>query len=53
MRDFHFHPKNKNWILASSWSKCGGNEKGCYVTKDLMFSDDMGVNWRKIASYIN
>ena len=54
MREFQFHPSNKDWILASSWSKCPPkSDKECFVAKDLMFSDDMGVTWTTIATYIN
>lgn len=53
MREFQFHPINKEWILASSWSKCKMKENNCYVTKDLMLSQDMGMNWEIIAKYVN
>ncbi|CAD8059049.1 unnamed protein product [Paramecium primaurelia] len=53
MREFQFHPKRKDWILASSWSKCQMKQKDCFVTKDLMISQDMGLNWEVIAKYVN
>lgn len=53
MREFQFHPTKKDLILASSWSKCPTKSKECFVTKDLMLSEDMGTNWRVIARYVN
>lgn len=54
LREFQFHPKDKNQILAASWSKCPPkSEPKCFSTKDLMFSSDMGITWTKLASYVS
>jgi len=53
MREFQFHPKMRESLLASSWSKCSGKDKDCYVTKDLMLSQDLGMTWKVIARYVN
>lgn len=56
MREFHFHPKNSSLILASSWNRCkkiNENQESCFITKDLMLSEDSGITWRVLARYIS
>lgn len=54
MREFQFHASNSSLILASSWNRCKlTTDQNCFVTKDLMLSEDSGITWRVLASYIS
>lgn len=43
-KDFLFHPTEKNWVLASSWTKCKDAKpnSGCTVNKELYLTTDLG-----------
>jgi hypothetical protein len=41
LKEFTFHPTEKNWILASSWTNCE-DKLNCVVSKDLYLSQNFG-----------
>ena len=53
IHEFIFHPTEKNWVLASAWTKCEDpNEENCKTYKELFFSEDLGDNWKLLANYV-
>ncbi|CAK66018.1 unnamed protein product (macronuclear) [Paramecium tetraurelia] len=57
LREYQFHPIEKDWILASAWKQCGSDEllagKPCVSYKELLLSQDTGITWLSIATYVN
>lgn len=53
-KEFMFHPKNRNWVLANSWKNCKEVDPStpCHVTKELYVTKDLGKSWDKIADYV-
>ncbi|EGR30448.1 hypothetical protein IMG5_131920 [Ichthyophthirius multifiliis] len=61
LKEFAFHPTERTWMLASSWSVCDNknenqsknNQKNqCFVTKDLYLSQNFGQKWKLLTKYI-
>ncbi|KAL4482775.1 hypothetical protein ABPG72_022335 [Tetrahymena utriculariae] len=61
LREFMYHPTEKNWMLASSFNNCEkqNNQKDkrkkdteCFKTKDLFFSENKGKSWRVLLKYV-
>lgn len=55
LREFQFHPFEKDWLLAASWNRCSADDFGspCVTYKELLLSQDTGISWHSIASYIH
>ncbi|CAD8063565.1 unnamed protein product [Paramecium sonneborni] len=57
LREYQFHPIEKDWIIASAWKQCGSDEllagKPCVSYKELLLSQDTGITWHSIATYVN
>ena len=47
IQEFNFHPTQKNWALAASWTVCEDFEDGepCAIYKELFFTKDLGATW--------
>ncbi|CAD8152892.1 unnamed protein product [Paramecium pentaurelia] len=57
LREYQFHPLEKDWIIASAWKQCGSDEllagTPCVSYKELLLSQDTGITWHQIATYVN
>ncbi|CAK75654.1 unnamed protein product (macronuclear) [Paramecium tetraurelia] len=57
LREYQFHPLEKDWIIASAWKQCGSDEllagTPCVSYKELLLSQDTGITWHSIATYVN
>lgn len=57
LREFLMHPTEKDWILASAWNYCTADEmlgpNPCVSYKELLMSQDTGITWHSLASYIS
>ncbi len=51
LKEFTFHPTEKNWILASSWTNCE-DKLNCVVSKDLYLSQNFGQKWKLLTKYV-
>ena len=53
IKEFVFHPFERNWALASAFTLCE-DFKGepCKIYKELYLTKDLGKNWEILASYI-
>lgn len=53
LKEFMFHPVQRDWMLATSWSECGKEkDPDCVVTKDLLFSENKGRSWKVLSKYV-
>ena len=53
INEFIFHPTERNWVLASAWTKCEDpTQENCKAYKELFFSDDLGDHWKLLAKYV-
>jgi len=53
IHEFIFHPTEKNWVLASAWTKCEDpTQESCKTYKELFFSDDLCEHWKLLANYV-
>ena len=53
IQEFLFHPDERTWALASSWTTCAQfiNEP-CRIYKKLYYTKDLGHNWVFITDYV-
>lgn len=50
---FQFHPIQRDWGLAGSWTLCEALETDtCYRYKELYVTKDLGLEWSFVASYV-
>ena len=53
IHEFIFHPTERNWVLASAWTKCEeSDQENCKTYKELFFSQDLGDHWKLLTSYV-
>jgi hypothetical protein len=53
IHEFIFHPTEKNWVLASAWTKCDDpTQENCKTFKELFFSDNLCENWKLLTTYV-
>ena len=53
IKEFIFHPYERNWVLASAYTKCDEfiNEP-CEIYKELYVSQNVGETWNFVAEYV-
>lgn len=53
MEEYHFHPTERDWGLAASWSKCSDFvDEPCKKYRGLYLTQDLGKTWTKIVDYV-
>lgn len=53
IKEFQFHPTERQWILASAFRDCDSNTGDeCYQSKELYVSKDLGKTWTFTADYV-
>ena len=50
---FQFHPIQREWGLAASWTVCDGLESdSCELYKELFYTKDLGLHWTLVTPYV-
>jgi phage pi2 protein 07 len=53
IQEFLFHPTQRNWALAASWTTCAEFEdEPCRIFKELYYTKDTGEEWNYITNYV-
>jgi hypothetical protein len=53
MDEFRFHPTERNWGLAASWTKCSDFvDQPCRIVKELYATRDLGKTWQLVTNYV-
>ena len=53
IQEFLFHPTQKTWALAASWTTCAEFlDEPCRIFKEVYYTKDMGQNWIYITNYV-
>jgi hypothetical protein len=53
VQEFMFHPTQKNWALAASWTSCAEFiDEPCKIYKELFVTRDMGEEWHYMSNYV-
>ena len=48
-----FHPTQKNWALAVSWTNCAEfGDEPCKIYKELYVTKDLGTEWIYVTNYV-
>lgn len=51
--EFMFHPSQRSWALAASWTTCAEFvDEPCRIYKELYYTKDMGENWEYVTNYV-
>ncbi|CAG9324152.1 unnamed protein product [Blepharisma stoltei] len=52
MEEYHFHPTERDWGLAASWSKCSDFVgKSCKKYRAVYLTKNLGETWTKVVDY--
>ncbi|CAG9311653.1 unnamed protein product [Blepharisma stoltei] len=53
MEEYHFHPTERDWGLAASWSKCSDFvDQPCKKYRAVYLTKDLGETWTKVVDYV-
>ena len=53
IQEFIFHPTQRSWALAASWTTCAEFiDEPCRIYKELYYTKDMGENWSYVTNYV-
>ena len=53
IKEFIFHPSERNWVLASANTKCDdSNNEPCTIYKEVYISQNLGESWSFVANYV-
>lgn len=53
VQEFTFHPHQRDWALAASWTNCAEfGDEPCHIYKELYYTKDMGENWNYMTNYV-
>ena len=53
VQEFMFHPTQKTWALAASWTSCAEfKDEPCKIFKELFVTKNMGEEWTYITNYV-
>ena len=54
IHEFEFHPTQRNWALASTWTKCDDFKQGqkCKIFKEVYYTRDLGKKWVYLKDYV-
>ena len=53
IHEFMFHPTQRSWALAASWTSCAEFiDEPCRIYKELYYTKDVGEEWNYITNYV-
>lgn len=53
IQEFMFHPTERDWALAASWTSCEEfGDDPCRIYKELFYTKDLGLEFVKITDYV-
>ena len=53
IKEFLFHPSERNWMLASSYTTCDDfDDEPCKIYKELYVSQDLCETWQFLEDYV-
>ncbi len=53
IKEFLFHPFERNWVLASAYTTCEDfTDEPCKIYKELYVSQNIGETWGFVADYV-
>ena len=53
IQEFLFHPTQRSWALAASWTTCAEFvDEPCRIYKEIYYTKDIGENWNYITNYV-
>ena len=53
IQEFLFHPTQRSWALAASWTTCAEFvDEPCRIYKELYYTTDVGENWTYLTNYV-
>ena len=53
IQEFLFHPTQRSWALAASWTTCAEfSDEPCRIYKELYYTKDIGENWNYMTNYV-
>lgn len=48
-----FHPTQKNWALAASWTSCAEfGDEPCKIYKEIFVTKNLGEEWTYMTNYV-
>ena len=53
IQEFMFHPTQREWALAASWTSCAEfTDEPCKIYKELFVTKNMGEEWSYLTNYV-
>ena len=53
IEEFMYHPTQKGWALAASWTACEDFvDEPCRIYKELYVTKDLGTKWTYLTNYV-
>ena len=53
IQEFMFHPTQRSWALAASWTSCAEfDDEPCRIYKELYYTKDVGEEMNYITNYV-
>lgn len=55
IEEFMFHPTERDWALAASWTECSlksDPDEPCQIYKELYYTKSMGTEWTYLTNYV-
>lgn len=53
IRNFKFHPTQREWVLATAYTECDeDSKKPCKTSQELYLSQDLGKSWKFLIDYV-
>jgi hypothetical protein len=48
-----WHPTQKEWALAASWTSCAEfGDEPCKIYKEIFFTKNLGEEWTYMTNYV-
>jgi len=53
IQEFMFHPTQRSWALAASWTSCAEfQSEPCKIYKELFVTKNLGEEWNYMTNYV-
>jgi hypothetical protein len=53
VHEFMWHPTQKEWALAASWTSCAEfGDEPCKIYKEIFFTKNLGEEWTYMTNYV-
>lgn len=53
VQEFMFHPTQRTWALAASWTNCAEfQNEPCKIYKELFATKNLGGEWTYLTNYV-